>query len=181
MVDHQKSKAVKPTTFSFGANGRIPNSQLPVAIYKSAGEGEDLAKFFKHRFKNNHWRGQWAQGIYGYHHFHSNAHEVLGIAAGSALLILGGEGGREIAVDKGDVLVLPAGTGHRRIKDSWDFWVVGAYPQGQENYDEYTDQAMCMNCKNRLRAVELPTRDPLYGEDGPLVKLWTKVRNSHPA
>lgn len=97
---------------------------------------------------------------------------MLGVAAGSATLVLGGEGGRQVEVRKGDVLVLPAGTGHRRVKDSWDFWVVGAYPKGQENYDEYTDQKMCANCALRLRGVEVPSRDPVYGEDGPLPKLW---------
>jgi len=174
MFDAPKPKRVSPVQFTLAPNGRIPNSDLPVVLYKGVATGDDLEKFFKDVFRRNHWGGEWALGIYGYHHFHSNAHEVLGVAEGSATLVLGGEGGRVLDVEKGDVIVLPAGTGHRRIRDSWDFWVVGAYPRGQEDYDEFTDQRLCTNCALRLRAVALPSRDPLYGEEGPLPKLWQR-------
>ena len=40
------------------------------------------------------WLGAWVDGIYAFHHFHSTAHEVLGIVAGSASVILGGPKGR---------------------------------------------------------------------------------------
>lgn len=172
MFGQVEPKNVKCDNFTLAPNGRMPNSHLPVLVYRAVGQGDDLESFFRHLFKQNHWGGEWALGVYGYHHFHSNAHEVLGVAEGSATLILGGEDGREIEVAKGDVLVLPAGTGHRRTRDSWDFWVVGAYPRGQEEYDEYTNQRMCPNCALRLRAVELPSSDPVYGSEGPLPELW---------
>lgn len=178
MFGRAKPRVVAPTTFTLSNNGRMPNSHLPVVLYRGAGQGDDLQAFFKHHFAKNHWGGQWEQGIYGYNHFHSNAHEALGIAAGSATLVLGGDGGPEIEVAAGDLVVLPAGTGHRRLKDSWDFWVVGAYPPGQENFDEFTDQAMCANCGLRLRAVALPQYDPLYGTDGPVVRLWSSPAKS---
>ena len=165
-------KHVKPEALLFGENGRMPNSTLPVLVYRAALRSGNLEHALRRVFHSNHWVGTWALGIYGFHHFHSNAHEVLGIAAGSATLLLGGEGTEPVFVEQGDVLVLPAGTGHRRIKDSWDFWVVGAYPRGQENYDEYLDKAMCANCALRLRAVDHPEADPLYGKDGPLLKHW---------
>jgi len=165
-----------PETFILPPNGRMPNSHLPVVFYRDvAPASEDLEPYFRRLFNHNHWGGDWAMGIYGYHHFHSNAHEVLGIAAGSATLVLGGDGGRLLEVTRGDVLVLPAGTGHRRIKDSWDFWVVGAYPRGQEDYDEFTDHAMCTNCVFRLRRVALPQQDPVFGKDGKLPRLWGEV------
>ena len=111
----------------------------------------------------------------GYHHFHSNGHEVLGggVASGAATLVLGGPTGQTVDVQHGDVLVLPAGTGHRRIRASSGFLVVGAYPKGQEDIDEYVDRASCANYRNRLRAVPMPEADPLYGESGPLLKAWT--------
>jgi uncharacterized protein YjlB len=174
-------KIVRPAALLLPENGRMPNSDLPVLIYRAALRGDRLEDHLKKVFHSNHWGGTWTLGIYGFHHFHSNAHEVLGIAAGSASLQLGGEGSALIKVEKGDVIVLPAGTGHRRVKDSWDFWVVGAYPRGQEKYDEYLDKAMCGNCRLRLKAVDLPSADPLYGKDGPLTKLWHRAFASQPA
>jgi uncharacterized protein YjlB len=163
---------VKPQALLLPENGRMPNSHFPVLIYRGALAGDDLEHDFKTVFHSNHWSGTWALGIYGFHHFHSNAHEVLGVAAGSATVLLGGEGGESVFVEQGDVIVLPAGTGHRRMKDSWNFRVIGAYPRGQEKYDEYLDKAMCPNCALRLRGVDLPGADPVYGKDGPLLKLW---------
>ncbi|MBO0994440.1 cupin domain-containing protein [Bacillus sp. SD088] len=69
-----------------------------------------------------------------YHHYHSNTHEVLAVVSGWANLQLGGEKGVEVKVTKGDVIVLPAGTGHKLIEKSPEFGVVGAYPNGNK-YD----------------------------------------------
>lgn len=93
-----------PETFILPPNGRMPNSHLPVVFYRDVAPArEDLEPYLRRLFNHNHWGGDWAMGIYGYHHFHSNAHEVLGIAAGSATLVLGGDGGRLLEVTRGDV------------------------------------------------------------------------------
>ncbi len=153
----------------------IPNNQkLPLLLYRQVfKESTNLGHQFREAFKQNNWSGTWANGVFSYHHHHSRAHEVLGVAAGSAVLIFGGPGGKEIEVKAGDMAVLPAGTGHCRKSASSDFNVIGAYPKGQEAYDTCTEKDDAEEKKKNIAAVALPTADPVYGQNGPLVQQWS--------
>src|SRR5689334_9457173 len=115
---------------------RIPNHpSFPVLVYRgidAAAAGADAARTL---FAEHGWGGSWVDGVFSFHHFHSTSHEVLAVVAGSATLELGGPQGQAFDVAAGDVLVLPAGTGHRRAAAAGGFTVVGAYPAGQEDYD----------------------------------------------
>jgi uncharacterized protein YjlB len=71
-----------PQTFHFDDDGAIPNSPLPVLVYRSVKEASD-ANRCKRLFAQNGWLGAWQNGIYSFHHFHSIAHEVLGVVAGT--------------------------------------------------------------------------------------------------
>ncbi len=159
--------------FLLHENGWVPNNdRLPVLVYHHAveGSGDRAAEAFEQLFKANGWPPQWRDGIYDNHHYHSTAHEALGIAAGTATLTIGGPGGRELQVEAGDALVLPTGTGHRSIEASDDFMVIGAYPQGQDW--DICRGAPSDEARQRMATLPVPHADPLYGSTGPLTERW---------
>lgn len=157
-----------PETLLLPPGATMPNSRLPVLIYRRVLEGG--ARGFDALFRANGWGGTWRDGVYDYDHFHSNAHEVLGVDSGWATIQLGGDVGQAIEVEAGDVLVLPAGTGHRRVSKSEDFLVSGAYPPGQERYD--TCRSRTPETELRISKVPMPASDPVAGKDGALMRLW---------
>lgn len=154
-------------SFQFGENGWVPNNdRLPVVLYRGAMkvDGVELAEQFETLFAEHGWPPDWRDGIFDYHHYHSTAHEALGVFAGTAILELGGPGGRQVSIAAGDALMLPAGTGHRCVSASEDFQVVGAYPQGQ-TWDicrEAPDDA----ARARMGSLPDPRYDPVTGEAG---------------
>src|SRR5689334_10889492 len=121
----------------FGMAADVPNNTLPVLLYRGvlAANAAEKSTLFRERFKENGWTGLWAGIIYDYTHFHSNAHEVLGIAEGNVSLRLGGENGSLFRLKAGDMVILPAGIGHRRVGDDDGLKVIGAYPRGQSHFD----------------------------------------------
>ncbi|WP_232393098.1 cupin domain-containing protein [Novosphingobium kaempferiae] len=157
---------MKIETMQLDANAWVPNNpHLPVRVYRSAIEvtGEQGAERFEMLFTDNGWRPDWRDGVYDYHHYHSTAHEALGVFAGTAVLELGGPDGEQIIVTAGDAVMLPAGTGHRCLEASDDFQVVGAYPRGQ-------DWDICRSADDgalaRIAALPDPAQDPITGAWG---------------
>jgi uncharacterized protein YjlB len=162
---------MKPEAIFFPRSEWVPNNgKLPVLFYRSLPLTGDIAAAFEDRFEKNGWQGTWRNGVFAYQHYHTHAHEVLGIAAGTARLLIGGPTGREMDVTAGDCLVLPAGTGHRRLAASGDFLVVGAYPPGQ-HADIRTGEPGDAGLE-AIAAVPLPEADPIEGRAGPLSELW---------
>ena len=164
--------AQQPQALKLQPDEVMPNSALPVLIYRGVLTGEtNKAGGFDALFEANGWVGIWRDGVYDYNHFHSNAHEVLGVARGAAELQLGGDSGKTISVEAGDVIVLPAGTGHRRIGKSENFVVIGAYPAGQQHYDICRGRSP--EAELRIRKTKLPETEPVLGKQGPLLELWS--------
>lgn len=149
----------------------IPNNQaLPVLVYRAVLAPCAAANGFEPLFAQNGWTGIWRNGVYDYHHYHTGAHEVLGIAAGSATLAIGGSTGSKIEVTAGDCLVLPAGTGHRNLGASSDLAVVGAYPPGQ--HADIQTSASSNQDLTRIATLPLPEADPVEGPEGYLTRAW---------
>lgn len=159
-----------PETFRFADDGRIPNSPLPLLVYRQAVPADAAA--IERRFATHGWSGGWRNGIYPFHHFHSTAHEVLGIARGSAEVRFGGPEGQTVRVEAGDVVVIPAGVAHRNMDDSGDLLVVGAYPGGAEYDLKRGEPAEHDAAARNVAHVPLPAQDPVLGSDGPLRRLW---------
>jgi uncharacterized protein YjlB len=164
-------------SYQLSADGPFPNNpRLPLLVYRQAIEqsGRNVADDVQRLLERHQWSGTWQNGVFSYHHYHSNAHEVLVVCAGHAQLQFGGPEGLIVAIAAGDVAVLPAGTAHKRVDASSDFLVVGGYPAGQEDYDLIRDDSSAKAAaEQRIASVPLPKQDPLYGDDGPVLRHWT--------
>ncbi len=165
----------------FADDGRIPNNpRLPLLVYPGALAREGDAAACERLFQANGWAGGWRDGIFPYHHFHSTAHEVLGIVRGSARVRFGGESGATLDVKAGDVVVIPAGVGHKRLSASGDLLVVGAYPRGQRADLCRGEAHEPARVRDAIARVPLPDADPVHGADGPLVRHWRTAAPGFP-
>lgn len=163
-----------PQTFTFPDDGSIPNHpELPLLVYPGVlSDAQRTASACRALFAGQGWTGNWVDGVYSYHHYHSTAHEVLGVISGSARVQFGGPEGETLEVKAGDVAVLPAGTGHCNQGSSPDFRVVGGYAGGR-SWDMNTGKAAERpRVLENIQQVPLPETDPVYGESGPLLDLW---------
>lgn len=161
---------------TFADDGAFPNSTLPLLLYEQALlAGAAGPQEFEALFEANGWPAAWRASVFPYHHYHSTAHEALGVASGSARLMLGGPEGRVFEVVSGDVIVIPAGVAHRRLESSGDFLVVGAYPPGQ-SWDLLRGEPGERPMADRnIAGVQLPKTDPVAGAGGPLLRQWRRA------
>ncbi|MBV9248015.1 MAG: cupin domain-containing protein, partial [Acetobacteraceae bacterium] len=116
----------EPQAFTFTDDGAIPNSKLPLLVYRAAAPAD--AAGIERLFAANRWPPAWRDAVHPYHHYHPNAHEALGVARGQAKVLFGGPEGQVLEVSAGDVVVLPAGVGHCKQWQTDDLLIVGAYP-----------------------------------------------------
>jgi len=161
----------EPLTFTFDDDGAIPNSRLPLLVYRDAVPAEPAS--IERLFAANRWPPAWRDGVYRFHHFHSTAHEVLGVARGEMSVLFGGPGGKVLTVRAGDVVVVPAGVGHCNQGQSDDLLIVGAYPDNGPGPDLRRGKREEHDAVVRaIAAVPLPPADPVEGTDGGLTIKW---------
>ncbi|MFW6309728.1 MAG: hypothetical protein ACOC1D_01385, partial [Prolixibacteraceae bacterium] len=168
-MNAQINKNTELRTLELSENGSFPNNpELPVLLYKNVFEFDegDPASTIEKIFAENNWGSSWRNGIFNYHHYHTTAHEALGVYSGWAEVQLGGPGKDPVRIEKGDLVVLPAGTSHKKLDSGDGFAVVGAYPDSQ-NYDmNYGKQGELEKARENIVNVSMPDNDPVFGKDG---------------
>jgi len=168
--------SIKVSKHQIPASGLTPNCSIlrkPLLIYHNVFPDATASSIEAHLTSVGVVSPQWRYTMYSQSHFHSTTHEVLCISQGRAKLCFGGEdnpGRVEPVVQRGDVMVLPAGVAHRLLQDlDGGFQMVGSYPVG-------FDWDMCYGRpgeEDKVRSIstlEWFKRDPIYGDEGPVLQ-----------
>ncbi|KIW16478.1 hypothetical protein PV08_06532 [Exophiala spinifera] len=167
--------ALRVSSHQIPAYKGIPNTSIqgkPLMIYHAVFPSASAPQIKAHLRAVGVVSPQWEYSMFAETHFHSTTHEVLSIASGSAKCCFGGEkneGRLEPVLEKGDVVIVPAGVGHRLLEDYGGFQMVGSYPTGK-SWD------MCYGREGeegKVRAIKdlgWFEKDPIYGDDGPSLK-----------
>jgi uncharacterized protein YjlB len=168
-------------TYILHDDGKFPNNpSLPVVHYKALLK---IPKWFaarkiKNHFALNGWTNSWKGSMYDFHHYHSSTHEVLAVYSGSAFIVLGGNNGRRVQLESGDVIVIPAGVAHMKMHADEHMKCVGAYPDGRD-YDMLVGHdGERPEADNRIQKVPAPKKDPVFGIDGDLMFQWKGYRKT---
>lgn len=178
-VNDPTRTSVQPEQLNFKDDGIFPNSSLPLLLYRHAitTDAEDPASVFEERFARNDWTNSWRNGVYPFPHYHSTSHEVLGVYSGAAQLRLGGNRGKRVEVQAGDVIIIPVGVAHQNLVATDDFGVVGAYPDGRD-WDLLRGLPRERpKADHNIAALPVPANDPIFGAKGPLRRIWESRRD----
>mgnify|MGYP003377483711 CR=1 FL=1 len=150
-------------TLTLTDDGRFPNSTNPLVLHRGvAPGGADAGAGFARLFAEHGWTGGWRGTVFPFHHYHSTAHEVLGVIEGDATLQLGGDDGRTVEVRPGDVVVIPAGVAHRCLDDR-GLVVTAAYDRGLRPDLLRGEPGERPSADERIARVPVPAADPVLG------------------
>ncbi len=160
-------------TYVLEAGDGIPNNRFPLVVYRGALSSDAVsADGCAGVFHGNGWQGTWLNGVFAYWHYHLHAHEVLGCISGSARVGFGGDHGIVADFNEGDVVIIPAGVGHKRMSQAPGFKVVGGYPPGQNGAVTNAGDVDLERAVRETAAVPVPASDPMWGAGEGLPKLW---------
>ena len=143
---------------------RLDGVAWPLLVYPAV-IARPTPQAFEELFTRNGWPAAWRNGVFPFHHYHGNSHEVLGVYEGEVTVQFGGENGLSLTAKSGDVVVLPAGMAHKKLAARGALGVVGAYPEG-------SDPDTCRGVPQAALRISLPACDPVFGAAGPLFEHW---------
>ncbi|KAL2414117.1 hypothetical protein ABEF95_013758 [Exophiala dermatitidis] len=187
----------EPETYLFSPTLYVPNSPLPVLIYRAVlepasasqdGDAQALsANSLRNQIEQNKWRYGGVFKHYPTHHFHSVTHECYAVFKGRSRLLLGrgpldevNDGhAKEVELRAGDIIVLPAGVSHCCLHSEDDYSYVGLYPEGSPHWDNNWCKASPEETMEKTAtawSVPIPSYDPIYGKDGPLCTIWRQAQ-----
>ncbi|KAJ3545676.1 hypothetical protein NM208_g2399 [Fusarium decemcellulare] len=122
--------APTPEVYHFAQTRSVPNSKLPVLVYRDVLPRPHNEKTIEEFLERNQWLKGGAWGPVPRHHFHPNSHECYGIVPtylrspskkflavfqGTSTLLIGvgpledPADGQQVHLRAGDLIVLPAG------------------------------------------------------------------------
>jgi uncharacterized protein YjlB len=165
----------QPDLHYFKDDGIVPNSKYPLLHYRNVFDkrGDEGALWLEEKFLSNNWSNSWRNGVFTFQHYHSIAHEVLGFYNGKVSVLLGGDSGKIVKVTAGDIIVIPAGVGHKNLGDD-KLGVVGAYPNGMPVDILRAEPGDRPKADKNIAGVPFPDTDPLLGNSGGLIKIWNR-------
>jgi uncharacterized protein YjlB len=155
-------------------NNLFPNNtRYPFLLYKQAfnfdhDHSHAVSQFLQH----NSWVKPWIDSIYSFDHYHSNNHEVLVITQGKCKVQVGGPHYKTYDIQKGDVIIFPAGVAHKNLGSSEDFKCVGAYAFDIDYDMNYGRASEHPQVEENIKQVGQPKCDPVFGEKGLLFDYW---------
>ncbi|KAF2230675.1 hypothetical protein EV356DRAFT_473031 [Viridothelium virens] len=186
-------KKVEPEKFYVHPTPHVPNSKLPILVYRDVLQDTSPETILS-TIEPNGWLKGGQFKTYPVPHFHCLAHECYGIIKGSSTYLLGkspldpetDEHGKSngiiLHVKVGDVFVLPAGVSHCSIESAGDYEFIGLYPEapliGEHRYDMNWGKdppEETPKLAEKAATTPIPELDPLYGLGGPLPKLWNEA------
>jgi uncharacterized protein YjlB len=161
--------------YYFDAADGIPNSPLPL-LFIPAGLAKAVTDgTVEDKIRENGWSGTWVLPVFDFWHYHTTGHEVLVGFQGSGRIGFGGNHGHVVEMTPGDLVLIPAGVGHKRLDSSSDFAVLGAYPPGQDGTIVRAGDKDLDTARNEISRLELPKQDPVTGRSPGLLELWSAV------
>ncbi|MCF3111710.1 hypothetical protein LL912_23180 [Niabella sp. CC-SYL272] len=171
-----EQRRINPDIFYFREENSIPNSPHPLLIYRAFFNktGDACENWLKKKFMINKWFPLPGVPPLDATFYYTNTHVVLGVCAGEAKWQFGGTLGLTMVIEKGDVLVVPAGVALRHLESGTGFKITGAaspgvVPKIRKVFSGHS------KASGPITDVALPDTDPVLGTDDGLLGIWLQA------
>jgi len=129
------SDAQQPEVYWTTPTKHVPNSKLPVLVYRAVLPPNPTVESTTQALEPNNWVKGGVFHHFPTHHYHSNTHECYAAIKGHTTCVYGvgplddQSEGVMFEMKAGDIAVHAAGVAHRNMESSEDYEYVGLYPK----------------------------------------------------